>query len=243
MNAEHFAAHTSHRYNEEMEHLRSQVLSTGGLIEQQLTDALAAMIDGDTERAERVVLADRKINGKEREIDEQCTSILARRQPLASDLRLLIAVMKVVANLERMGDEAKRVARMVIERGGRDAPNTRRTELRHLGTHVRQMLHDALDAFARGDTGQALRVMQEDQNVDREYETLTRELITVMMEDPRSIPRVLESLWSARALERIGDRACNISEYVIYFVNGHDVRHVGLEHAERAAREAAWIKE
>lgn len=239
MNAEHYGQHISHQFNEELEDVRRKMLATGGVVEEQLDGALAALIEGDSQRGEAVVANDRKVNELERDIDDECVRILARRQPLASDLRLLISVIKTIAELERMGDEAKRVARMAVEQGGRTDSQARFAELRHLGGHVRKMVHDALDAFARTDPEAALRVMQEDRRVDREYESIMRELITFMMEDPRAIPRALAVMWSARALERMGDRACNICEQVIFCAKGRDVRHVGLEQAARDARRAS----
>ena len=243
MNVEHFTEHTSRRYNAELEAIRSKILAAGGLVEEQLTGALAALVEGDTQRAERVIGNDAKLNALEREIDEECTQLLARRQPVASDLRLVITVIKCIANLERMGDEAKRIARMAVEQAGRMEPRARYGELRHLGERVRRLVHDALDAFARSDVELAVRVLESDRDVDREYESLTRELLTFMMSDPRSIPRVLEVMWSARALERLGDRACNLCEYVIYTASGRDVRHVGLEQLKQDARRSNWEHE
>lgn len=243
MHTDHFTEHTSQRYNAELEAIRNKILTAGGIVEDQLAAALAALIEGDSKRAEEVIGKDAKLNALEREIDEQCTRLLARRQPVASDLRLIITVIKSVANLERMGDEAKRIARMAVEQAGRMEPRARYTELRHLGERVRLLVRQALDAFARSDVELALRVLESDREVDREYESITRELLTFMMSDPRSIPRALEVMWSARALERLGDRACNICEYVIYTVSGRDVRHVGLEQVRRDARRSNWEQE
>lgn len=243
MKVEHFTEHTSQRYNDELDRLRNKVLSAGGLVEQQLAGALAALLDGDSRRAEEVIRADARLNALEREIDEECTQLLARRQPVASDLRLVITIIKSIANLERMGDETKRIARMAVERAGRIEPRARHAELRRLGERVRGLVRDALDAFARSDVEQAVRVLESDHEVDREYESLTRELLTFMMSDPRSIPRALEVMWSARALERLGDRACNICEYVIYTTSGRDVRHVGLEQLKKDAGRSTWEHE
>lgn len=236
MDARELGQHISHQFDEELEGLRRKVMQAGGLVEGQLAAALSALADADVEAAKTVVADDYKINALEVEIDEQCTQILARRQPVAGDLRLIIACIKTVTDLERMGDEAVRIARMAARSGeaGTAVPH-RQSEIRHLGLHVSRMLRDALDAFARTDTELAVAVVEEDHAVDREYESITRELITFMMEDPRSIPRALEVQWSARALERIGDRACNICEYVIYLVKGKDVRHTSLEQVQNEA--------
>ena len=217
--------HISQGFDAELEGLRSKVLEVGGLVEVQLAAALKSLSTVDGELARRVIVDDYKVNALEVEIDEQCSQILARRQPVASDLRLIITVIKTITDLERMGDEAVRVARMAKHLSKSDPPEVKHSELRNLGQLVTSMVHNALDAFARTDLDLAMQVKVDDRRVDQEYETITRELITFMMENPRLIPRVLDVQWSARALERIGDRACNICEYVIYLVKGKDVRH------------------
>jgi len=225
MNIDH---HISSKFNEELEAIRTRALQMGGAVEKQLANALAAISKGDRELAMDVIDSDYLINAQEVEIDEQCTRILAIRQPAARDLRLIVAVIKTITDLERMGDEAQRVGRMAKKLVEHSYPAKHFQQIRNLGNHVSHMLHDALDAFARTDMDAALRVLEEDERVDQEYETIMRQLITFMMEDPRSIPRSLEIMWSARALERIGDRSCNIAEYVIYFVRGRDIRHIEL---------------
>ncbi|HEY0635236.1 MAG TPA: phosphate signaling complex protein PhoU [Gammaproteobacteria bacterium] len=229
--------HISQQYNTELEDLRNRVLSMGGLVEQQLENALNALEKGDVALAEQVVHNDVKVNALEVSIDEECGVILARRQPAASDLRLIVTVIKTITDLERIGDQSERVAIVAMRLAGGDTDSSHwNISLRHLGNHVRQLLHDALDAFARMDIEAALRVAKEDILVDKEYDGLMRQLITFMMEDPRTITRSLEAMWAARALERIGDHARNICEYVIYMVKGKDVRHIGLERMEEEAR-------
>jgi phosphate transport system protein len=225
VDARNLGEHTVHRYDEELEALRAQVLRIGGLVEQQLEDALGALAEQDGERAERVVSGDEKVNELELKVDDECAKVLARRAPVAGDLRLVIGIIKTVNDLERIGDEAVRIARMALNMSARGGGNARTGDLRHLGPRVQSMLRGVLDAFARTDPEAAVRVMEADRDVDREYESLSREMITFMMEDSRLIPRGLDLQFAARALERIGDRACNIGEYVIYMVKGADVRH------------------
>lgn len=227
--------HISHQFNVALEDVRNRVLAMGGLVEQQLADAIRALAQGDTQLAENVITGDYKINAAEVAIDDDCVQILARRQPAASDLRLIIAIIKTITDLERIGDEAERIARMtvnLVKAGGGDnrAPYY---HIERLGDQVKHMLHDALDAFARMDAEAAVKVWREDTKADQEYGDITRQLITLMMADSQAIPKALDILWSARALERIGDRSRNICEYVIYLVHGKDVRHTSIEHMEK----------
>ena len=221
--------HYSQQFNAELEDIRSRVLQMGGLVEQQLEMAIDALNRGESATAEKVVANDCRVNACDVDIDEQCTKILALRQPAASDLRLVLAVIRTTADLERIGDEAKRVARMAIRATAGDHGRNLFGRIVHLGMLVRRMLHSVLDALARMDVEEAIQVAHEDVNIDREYESVMRQSMTYMMEDPRSIPCVLDLIWAARALERIGDRCCNISEYVIYFVKGRNVRHISLD--------------
>ena len=228
--------HISAQFNQELGDVRNRVLQMGGIVEQQLGDAVLALTTMDTSLAEVVVTNDYKVNKLEVDIDEECTNILARRQPAASDLRLLMAIIKTITDLERIGDEAERVARMALQFAeGDSTDNKALAGIENLGEHVTKMLHGALDAFARMDTEAAIAVAESDARADKEYESILRQLMTYMMEDPRSIPRVIGVMWSARALERIGDRARNICEYVIYLVRGKDVRHTSQEQAEEDA--------
>lgn len=228
--------HISQQFNAELEDIRNRVLTMGGLVEQQIADAMVAMVEGDDRIAEVVINNDYKVNAMEVALDEECNRVLARRQPTAGDLRLVVAVIKTITDLERIGDEAERIARMSLHDASREEGRVHPVQIEHLGDQVRLMVHNALDAFARMDTELAVQIWREDLKVDKEYEAIMRQLITFMMEDPRSIPRVLDIMWSARSLERIGDRARNICEYVIYLVKGKDVRHTSLEHMEAQVR-------
>lgn len=225
--------HTSHQYNAELEDIRSKVLKMGGLVEEQLTNALTSIVEGDSGLGESVMASDFKINALEVEIDEECNKILVRRQPAATDLRFVIAVIKTITDLERMGDEAERIGRMAVQLAERERPKNQYGEIRHLGEMVKNVLRDSLDAFARTDVEAAIRTREQDVGIDNEYESIMRQLITFMMEDPRQIPRTLAVMWSVRALERIADRACNICEYVIYLVKGRDVRHTSWEKVQQ----------
>ena len=221
--------HYSQQFNSELEEIRSRVLGMGGLVERQLELAIASLKQGENESAESVVARDCEINACDVDIDERCTTILALRQPTASDLRLVLAVIKTTADLERIGDEAKRVAQMVLRATKTDSEINLFGKIVHLGEQVQQMLHRALDAFARMDIEAAIEVAEEDLNIDGEYESVLRQGMTHMMDQPGSVPGVMDMIWAARALERIGDHCCNICEYVIYFVKGKDVRHASLE--------------
>jgi phosphate transport system protein len=227
--------HISGKFNEELEAVRNQVLTMGGMVEQQLRDSLYAIEKSDHDLAEQILRRDTKINALEVQIDEACVQIIAKRQPAASDLRLIIAIFKTISDLERIGDEAERIAKVALESFSKDQQEFL-LSLENLGQLVLTMLHGVLDAFARMDLDSAYEVHQMDAQADRQYEALTRQLMTYMMEDPRGIPKVMNVLWSARSLERIGDRCQNIAEYIIFFVKGKDVRHVSAESMEQTVK-------
>ena len=229
MEASKYSDHISQRFNKDIEDLRNTVLSMGGLVETQLSRAIAAIVSGDSELGLQVANDDYKVNNLEVDIDEECSRILATRAPAAGDLRLIVAIIKTITDLERIGDEAEKIGFLASKLAGMDRPTDSYRELKNLGNHVSHMLRDAMNAFARLDVAEALEVVKEDELVDEEYDTITRQCITFMMEDPRSIKRVMNVTWAARALERIGDHAKNICEYVIYMVEGKDIRHTDID--------------
>ena len=234
MDSNHTSHHMSHKFDEEMEKLRNQVLKMGGLVEQQITGAIDALQNTNVQNAKTIIRRDHKVNALEVAIDEACTQILARRQPAASDLRMVVAVIKTITDLERIGDEAEKIARMALNLGEKDINfQSRYSGIRHLADQVKRMVHDVLDAYARLDVDAALKVVRDDDDADKEYQNMIRLLITYMMEDPRTISEVLDVIWAARALERIGDHAKNIGEYVIYLVKGKDIRHLDLDDVEK----------
>lgn len=234
MESSNTSQHISHKFDEEMEDLRNQVLKMGGLVEQQINGAIEALQDTDAPDAEKIILRDHKVNALEVAIDEACTQILARRQPAATDLRMVIAVIKTITDLERIGDEAEKIAKMALNLAEEDINfHSRYAGIRHLADQVKRMVHDVLDAYARLDVDAAIKVVRDDDEADKEYQDLIRLLITYMMEDPRRISEVLDVIWAARALERIGDHAKNIGEYVIYLVKGKDIRHLDLDDVEK----------
>ncbi len=241
MDKAHLGHHISQQFNAELEDIRNRVLAMGGLVEQQIADAVSALVQGDIELCETVITNDYRVNAMEVALDEECAHTLARRQPAASDLRLIVAVVKTITDLERIGDQAEKVARMGLHLTAMERPKNHYLEIQSLGVHARDMLHGALDAFARMDVEAAVQVAQRDVTVDHEYEGVMRQMITFMMEDPRSIARSLDIMWAARALERIGDHARNIGEYVIYLVKGKDVRHISLEQMEKEARDSGGV--
>ncbi len=234
MEASDLTGHISRRFNKDLESLRNSVLTMGGLVESQLSQAITAIVTGDSELGLQVARDDYKVNNLEVAIDEECGRILATRGPAASDLRLIVAIIKTITDLERIGDEAEKIGFLASKLAAMDRPEDSYRELKSLGQHVAHMVRDAMNAFARLDVDDALDVVTEDERVDHEYEAIQRQCITFMMEDPRSIKRVINVTWAARSLERIGDHAKNICEYVIYMVQGKDVRHTGItKHTHR----------
>ena len=229
--------HISRQFNTQLEKVRSNLLSMGGLVEKQVTDSVHALIEADSILAHKVREIDEQINNMERNIDEDCLRILARRQPAASDLRLVIGISKAVIDIERIGDESSKIARRAIQLCEEGEAPKGYVEVRHIGGQVKKMVQEALDAFARFDAELALSVAQYDKTVDREYKTALRELVTYMMEDSRSISRVLNIIWVLRSLERIGDHARNIAEIVIYMVHRTDVKHLGLKKMQEKVEE------
>ena len=231
--------HISRRFNEDLEKVRNQVLQMGGFVEQQLHKAITALVEGDSQLGESVATDDYKVNGMEVSIDEDCSRILATRSPAAGDLRMIVATIKTITDLERIGDECEKIGLIAARLATIERPADRYREVKHLGRTVQTLVHDTLDAFARLDADAALKTCRQDRVVDEEYEAIQRQCITFMMEDPRTIRRALDVMWVVRALERIGDHAKNICEYVIYMVHGKDVRHTSLDHIERELAERA----
>jgi phosphate transport system protein len=228
--------HTARQYDQDLEAIRSRMMQMGGLVESQLRDAMDGFLAADLERVERVIAADARVNELEVAIDDDLGHVIVRRQPAASDLRLVLAVSKTVTDLERIGDEAAKVARMAREIHGSGAgSDTRLATVRHLSEVAIGMLGKSLDAFARLDAAAAARLIAEDAAIDAEFTAIVRQLITFMMEDPRTISTSLNIVWVAKALERIGDHAKNIAEQVIYVAKGRDVRHTPLAEVEREA--------
>jgi len=227
--------HISEQFNKELEDIRNKVLTMGGLVERQIDLAVEAYTTGNMEMAEQVIKQDDDVDALEVAIDQECTQILALRQPTAFDLRLLITVIKVIHEIERVGDKAERIAEMAMQLAG-DESKFPHHELEHMAELVKGMLHDSLDAFARMTIEKVPEITALDDKVDREYDNILRQLITRMMEDPRNITRTLDVLWTVRALERIGDHACYICEHLVYMVNGEDVRHLSQEELEKRVK-------
>jgi phosphate transport system protein len=234
--------HISRRFNEDLERVRAQVLTMGGFVEALLAKSLTSLVEGDSALGESVAADDLRVNGMEIAIDEECSRILATRAPAAGDLRLIVAIIKTITDLERIGDEGEKIGYLASRLAVMERPENKYRELKHLGRVVSSMVHDSLDAFARMDAEGALKVARQDRVVDEEYESIQRQIITFMMEDPRTIRRALDVMWVVRSLERIGDHAKNICEYVIYMVHGKDVRHTKLEDVEKHLTEAASRK-
>jgi len=219
--------HSSKAYDMDLETIRSKVLTMGGLVESQFNDAMECFRSGDVVKAEQVIKADENVNRLEVTLDDACSHLIVKRQPAANDLRTVMATLKVITDLERIGDEAIKIARTakhLHERGTVGVLNHYES-VRVLAAGAANSLHDALDAFARLDEKQAARIITQDETIDHEFRSTTRAMVTFMMEDPRTISSALDTLWVAKAIERIGDHAKNIAEYVIYVVEGKDIRH------------------
>jgi phosphate transport system protein len=225
MHSSKLGQHISEQFNKELEDIRNRVLTMGGLVERQIAHAVEAYTTGNMELAEQVIKQDHQVDDMEIAIDLQCTQIMALRQPTAFDLRLLITVLRVIHEIERVGDKAERIAEMAIQLAGTNSSFPHH-ELEHMAELVLGMLHDALDAFARMSIEDVPAITALDDKVDREYDNILRQLITRMMEDPRNITRTLDVLWTVRALERIGDLACYICEYLVFMIKGEEVHHL-----------------
>ena len=229
MDKKDFSQHISKQFNEDLEQIITRVMAMGGLVEQQLDGALEALVTGNQEKGQQVVTSDYQVNAMEVELDEACTYVLARRQPTASDLRLIMSVVKTITDLERIGDEAERIGRMALHLLEEDRQRSPMAEISALGEQIKLMLRGSLDAFTRMDVDQAVQVAQDDIKADAQYDSIIRSLVKDLEDHPKSVPPVLDVLWATRSLERIGDRSRNICEYVIYFVRGKDVRHISFE--------------
>jgi len=230
--------HTSKQFDAELEAVRARVLQMGGLVESQIKLAVESLVSGDVALMNQVIEDDHRVNAMEVEIDESCNHILVRRQPAAGDLRMVMTVIKTITDLERIGDEAEKIARMAKLLSQKERLHLPRyNEIKHAAELALDMLRKSLDAFARLDLATAAQVVRQDERVDEEFRAIMRYLITFMMEDPRTISTSLEILFVAKAIERIGDHAKNMSEYVVYMVKGRDVRHVTVEEIEREVQQ------
>jgi len=231
--------HTFKQYDAELEAVRSKVLEMGGLVELQIVHALEALVKLDTNLAKEVMFNDKRVNELEIQIDEDCSHIIARRQPAAGDLRMVMMMVKTITDLERIGDEATKIARTAQKIYDEDRMyKPRFNEVKSMVALVREMLRTALDGFARLDVSKTVEVAKQDELVDEQFRAAMRQLITFMLEDPRTISMSLEVLFVAKAIERIGDHAKNIAEYVVYMVKGIDVRHSSLEDIARETQQS-----
>lgn len=229
---EDYKLHISKRFNRDLVMLVNQLLQMGGLVEQQLKLATEALLKADVELAQQAQILEDKVDEFDVILGEACARMLVLRQPAASDLRMTLAINKCVSDLERIGDEANKIAIMAVTFASEGESPVGYVEVRHISQHVIGMLHDVLHAFTRQDMSLALVVKSRDEQVDMEYRSAIRTLITFMMEEPRNIGRVLNIIWVLRALERIGDHACNIAEQIVYMVQGSDIRHATKEEIE-----------
>ena len=225
--------HISKQYDADLESVRAKVLEMGNLVEQQMVDAMESLTKANPTLAKTVIKKDSLVNALEVQIDEDCSHIIARRQPAAGDLRMVLMMVKSITDLERIGDEAAKIARFALKSSENERKLTPRfVEIKAMASTARDMLHMALDAFARSDATKVIEIAHMDEEVDEQYQAAIRQLVTFMLEDPRTISVSLEVLFIAKAVERIGDHAKNISENVVYMVQGKDVRHISLEDME-----------
>jgi len=227
--------HTFSQFDTELEAIRTRLLEMGGLVARQLMHAIDGISNGDQQLLEQVIEDDRKVNEEEVALDDACIHVIARHAPTAGDLRMVMTMIQMITDIERIGDEAKKIAKAGRHIVDSEAIFVPKVELRHVANMVVEMLHGALDAFARMDPSSSAEIVRKDKEVDAIFKGIMRQLITYMMEDPRLITRSLDVLFIAKSIERIGDHAKNVSEYVVYMVNGRDVRHEGVEALERAA--------
>ena len=226
--------HTYKQFDTELESVRAKVLKMGGLVEEQISRSIEALIQDDMDLADEVEANDHAVNGLEVEIDEDCAQIIARRQPTASDLRMVMMIVKTITDLERIGDEASKIARMAkLIHSAERMTLPRFSEVKYMASMVLDMLRKALDGFARLDASKAVEIARQDDLVDEEFRLNLRHLITYMMEDPRTISVFIDILFVTKAIERMGDHAKNMSEYVVYMVKGKDVRHTSVEEIEK----------
>ena len=226
--------HTYKQFDTELESVRAKVLKMGGLVEEQISRSIEALVQDDMDLADEVEANDHAVNGLEVEIDEDCAQIIARRQPTASDLRMVMMIVKTITDLERIGDEASKIARMAkLIHAAERMTLPRFSEVKYMASMVLDMLRKALDGFARLDASKAVEIARQDDLVDEEFRLNLRHLITYMMEDPRTISVFIDILFVTKAIERMGDHAKNMSEYVVYMVKGKDVRHTSVEEIEK----------
>jgi phosphate transport system protein len=232
--------HSMRRYDEELEAMRSRVLQMGGLVESQVRSALDAFERADPDMAQQAIDADKRVNELEVDLDQMVVNVIARRQPTAGDLRMITGVAKVITDLERMGDEASKISRAVKWLREKESSTrvNRIPDIRYSGDAAIAMLRRALDAFARMDPVAAASIIKDDQGVDERFRATLRQLITFMMEDPRSISACIDTVWVAKAIERIGDHSKNVAEHVIFIAQGWDARHQPVEEVERVVARA-----
>lgn len=229
--------HSSKQYDLDLEEIRSKVLLMGGTVENQFQEAMAAFRTANGGRAQQVIRGDENVNRLEVSLDDACSHLIVRRQPAANDLRTVMATIKIITDLERIGDEATKIARIALDKSERSAALVNQYEVvRAISFSASELLHEALDAFARLDAQQARRLIAQDAVVDHEFKAIMRSLITFMMEDPRTISAALDTMWVAKSIERIGDHAKNIAEYVVFIVEGKDIRHTDYTVIQQATQ-------